>query len=220
MAYRLLIRVQKRGGQVLDRSAIERIETSGRDVILHAADGHRVRAKHLVLAAGYANQNWLKQRVARNRSSYAFVTDPIDEATLGPLCETMLWESARPYLYMRATSDGRLVIGGEDDAIDIPARRDARVAGKSRKLMKKVAKLFPHVPLQPAFAWAGTFAETSDGLPFFGPHDQHGPRVHFAMAYGGNGITYSMLGAGLLRALIERRRHPLANLFSFKRLAR
>jgi glycine/D-amino acid oxidase-like deaminating enzyme len=44
--------------------------------------------------------------------------------------------------------------------------------------------------------------------------------VHFAMAYGGNGITYSMLGAGLLRALIERRKHPLAALFSFARLDR
>ena len=43
----------------------------------------------------------------------------------------------------------------------------------------------------------------------------------FAMAYGGNGITYSVLGAGLLRALIERRAHPLANaLFSFDRLKR
>jgi len=44
--------------------------------------------------------------------------------------------------------------------------------------------------------------------------------VHFAMAYGGNGITYSMVGAGLLRALIERRKHPLAALFSFARLDR
>jgi glycine/D-amino acid oxidase-like deaminating enzyme len=54
--------------------------------------------------------------------------------------------------------------------------------------------------------------------PFFGPHAQHGPRVHFAMAYGGNGITYLMIGAGLLRALIERKKHPLAKLFSFERL--
>lgn len=68
------------------------------------------------------------------------------------------------------------------------------------------------------FSWAGTFAETADGLPFFGPHDQWGPRVHFAMAYGGNGITYSMIGAQLLRAGIERRAHPLAGLFGFGRL--
>ena len=85
--------------------------------------------------------------------------------------------------------------------------------------MKKVRQRFPALPLQPTFAWAGTFAETEDGLPFFGPLRQYGPRVLFAMAYGGNGITYSMLGAGLLRALVERRRHPLAELFSFDRVA-
>jgi glycine/D-amino acid oxidase-like deaminating enzyme len=219
MAIRLLARLRNRGGNVFDRTTVDRIETSGRGVVLHAGE-HRVRAKQLVLAAGYACQAWLKDNVARNSSSYAFVTDPIDAGELGALKRTMLWETARPYLYLRSTRDGRLLVGGEDDAIDIPARRDARVDKKSRKLMKRVARLFPQLPLEPTFAWAGTFAETEDGLPFFGPHDRHGPRVHFAMAYGGNGITYSMLGAGLLRALIERRRHPLAQLFSFARLQR
>ena len=220
MAYRLLTRLQKRGSSIFDRTRIERIQVTSRGVNLQTAQGHTVRAKHLVLAAGYANQQWLKKKVARNRSSYAFITDPIDDAALGPLKDTMVWESARPYLYMRSTGDGRLLIGGEDDSVDIPARRDARVEKKARTLGKKVADLFPELPVTPAFAWAGTFAETEDGLPFFGPHEQHGPRVHFAMAYGGNGITYSMLGAGLLRALIEKRKHPLDALFGFGRLQR
>ncbi|MFO7704062.1 MAG: hypothetical protein R6V43_02840, partial [Halopseudomonas sp.] len=73
------------------------------------------------------------------------------------------------------------------------------------------------LPLRPAFSWGGTFAETADGLPFFGEHPEHGPRVQFAMAYGGNGISYSMIGAGLLRANIEGRPHPLAALFGFSR---
>jgi glycine/D-amino acid oxidase-like deaminating enzyme len=130
----------------------------------------------------------------------------------------MVWESARPYLYVRGTGDGRLLVGGEDDAIDIPARRDARVQKKQARLQRKLARVFPALDYVPAFAWAGTFAETADGLPFFGPHESHGPRVSFAMAYGGNGITYSMIGAGLVRASMERRKHALAPLFSFQRL--
>ena len=219
-AYRLLSRVRRKGGAVFDRSTIDEIEATARGVVLRSCDGIRVHARHVVLAAGYAGQQWLRQRVARNSSSYAFVTDPIDVDALGPLKRTMLWETARPYLYLRSTDDGRLIIGGEDDAIDIPARRDARVLKKARKLGRAASRLFPDLRLQPAFAWAGTFAETDDGLPFFGPHPERGPRVHFAMAYGGNGITYSMLGAGLLRARIERRKHPLAGLFSFARLQR
>jgi glycine/D-amino acid oxidase-like deaminating enzyme len=220
MACRLLARLEKRGVGVFDRTTVASIQASSRGVTLRTPEGFTVRAGHVVLAAGYEAQQWLDQRIAKNRSSYAFISDPIDAAALGALADTLLWETARPYLYLRSTDDGRLLVGGEDDAVDIPTRRDARVQGKARKLLRKVQALFPALPLAIDFAWAGTFAETSDGLPFFGPHPQHGPRVHFAMAYGGNGITYSMVGAGLLRALIERRRHPLAALFSFARLER
>ena len=217
MTYRLLGRLYRNGVAIHDRTRIGEIAAGSRNVVARTTSGHAIRAGHAVLAAGYANEQWLSKRVAANRSSYAFVTDPVDAAVLGELRRTLLWESARPYLYMRPTGDGRLVVGGEDDAVDIPARRDARVDKKARKLVKRVAKMFPHLPLQPAFSWAGTFAETKDGLPYFGAHPQHGPRVLFAMAYGGNGITYSQVGAGLLRALVERRKHPLARLFAFSR---
>ena len=83
-----------------------------------------------------------------------------------------------------------------------------------------MGQLAPSLALVPAFGWGGTFAETADGLPFFGPHPALGPRVLAAMAYGGNGITYSIIGADLLRAHVERRAHPLARLFGFERLAR
>ncbi len=219
MTYRLFARVAGRGGLVFDRTAIESIRPSARGVALETVEGIRIRCKHLVLAAGYANEKWLGKRVAANRSSYAFITDPVGADELGELARTLVWESARPYLYMRSTGDGRLLVGGEDDATDVPARRDRRVVKKTRVLLEKVQRIFPHLPLQPAFSWAGTFAETADGLPFFGPHPRYGPRVQFAMAYGGNGITYSMVGAGLLRALIERRKHPLAELFSFRRVS-
>ncbi len=220
MAYRLLMRLERRGTAVFDRTPIARIEAGRRGASLHTPDGYRVDAGHVVLATGYESQQWLDRRVARNRSSYAFVSDPIDAEVLGPLATTLLWETARPYLYLRSTDDDRLLVGGADDAVDIAARRDARVDDKARGLAEKVRGLFPRLPIAPDFAWAGTFAETDDGLPFFGAHPQHGPRVLFAMAYGGNGITYSMIGAGLLRAVVERRRHPLAPLFSFARLER
>ena len=220
MAYRLMARLQRGGTGVYDRTRVDRIEATQRSVTLHTGDGATVRAAHVVVAAGYASQHWLKPRVARNRSSYAFITDPVDPEWLRALAGTMVWESARPYLYLRSTGDGRLLVGGEDDSVDIPKRRDGRVDKKARTLVKRVAKAFPGMELTPAFAWAGTFAETHDGLPFFGAHPQHGNRVHFAMAYGGNGITYSMIGAGLLRAGIERRAHPLQALFGFERLAR
>ena len=220
LAYRLLARLEKNGAAIYDRTTITDLDGNERQVLARTQHGHCIRAQHAVIAAGYAGQQWIGQKVASNRSSYALITDPIAADALDVLRETMVWESARPYLYMRSTGDGRLLIGGEDDSLDVPARRDAQVEKKARTLLKKVQGLFPHLPLEPAFSWAGTFAETRDGLPFFGPHIDTGPRVHYAMAYGGNGITYSMIGAGLLRAWIEGRDHPLASLFAFSRLQR
>lgn len=218
LASRLLRRMQRKGARVFDRTQVEAIKASPRSVRLTTESGLSVKAKHAVIASGYEAQCWLRERVAKNLSSYAYITDPLDRAELGWLADTLLWESSRPYIYMRSTGDGRLLVGGEDDDNDIPKRRDCRVDRKAATLQRKIARLFPHLQARPAFAWAGTFAETSDGLPLFGPHPQYGPRVLFALAYGGNGITYSMLGAGLLRAQIECRKHPLTSLFSFARL--
>ncbi len=218
-AQRLLSAIRRAGGRVYDRSTVADFAPRRGGVAVRMENDTSVRCRHLVIAAGYESQNHLDLRVAKNRSSYAFVTEPVPEG-LSALAHCMVWESARPYLYLRRTRDERLIVGGEDDAIDLPARRDARVVAKSEKLLKKTRALFPSLTLDPAFAWAGTFAETEDGLPFFGAHPQHGPRVHFAMAYGGNGITYSAIGADLLRDSIAGRKHPCADLFSFARLAR
>lgn len=219
LASRLLNRMQKRGTRVFDRTKVTSITPTSEWVQLTTASGMSIRAKHTVIASGYESQDWLHKRVARNRSSYAYISDPVDPDQLAWLSNTMLWESSRPYLYMRSTGDGRLLVGGEDDDRDIPARRARLVDCKAATLQRKVARLLPNLQAHPTFAWAGTFAETSDGLPLFGQHPQYGPRVLFALAYGGNGITYSMLGAGLLRAQIEGRPHSLTGLFGFSRLA-
>jgi len=216
LAHRLLHRLHRRGCRVHGRTRLEPVRATSRQVALESGDGARVTARHVVVAAGYEAQRWIDQRLARNRSSYACITEPVE---LGPVADTLLWETARPYLYLRSTGDSRLLVGGEDDAVDLPKRRDARVEKKADKLIRRVGELFPHLAsATPSFGWAGTFAETEDGLPFFGPHPQWGPRVMFAMAYGGNGIVYAMLGAQLLRARLEGRPHPLKTLFGFERL--
>jgi len=218
MASRLLQKLRKAGVRVFDRTRIASIAPSSKSVLCTTDTGLGLRAKHVVVAAGYATQKWLAKSVATNRSSYAYVTDPLGADALGIWRDTLFWETARPYLYARTSADARLVIGGEDDAIDIAARRDLRVARKVARLQKRAQRLWPSLNLDPAYAWAGTFAETADGLPFFGAHKQYGARVLFAMAFGGNGITYSAIGADLILAAIQRRKHPLAQCFGFERI--
>lgn len=217
LASKLFTKCVERGAHVFDRTRIEDLVPNAGGVQAQLQGGARIDARYVVIAAGYSSQDWLKESFASNRSSYAFITDPLPDEELGALRDTMVWETARPYFYLRATGDGRLIVGGEDDGIDFPLKRDASVAAKAEVLVKRVERVFPRLKLEPTFSWAGTFAETEDGLPYFGSHPQFGPRVQFAMAYGGNGITYSMIGADIIAAQLNAEAHPLACLFSFQR---
>ncbi len=213
----ILRALTRKGCGVFDRTEVTALESTSRRVVLRTDRDASVTCEHVVIAGGYESAKFLRQRVARNHSTYALVTEPIAELPAWAR-RTLVWESARPYLYLRDAGDSRLLVGGEDDLVDIPAKRDRAVPGKSKRLLRKLRKLLDRDDIEQGFAWAGTFAETEDGLPFFGPHREHGPRVHFAMAYGGNGIAYSAIGAELIRRRIEREAHPLAKLFSFERL--
>jgi glycine/D-amino acid oxidase-like deaminating enzyme len=217
LTYSILGNLRRRAVRVFDRTAVLDWRRTSRGLVLKLERDVAVRCRHLVVAAGYETQHYLRGKVATNHSSYALVTEPVTGG-LGPLRRMLLWESARPYLYLRSTPDNRIIVGGEDDTVDLPAKRDAAVPRKAGVLMRKLAALLPGKGLEASYAWAGTFAETRDGLPFFGPHEQHGPRVHFAMAYGGNGIVFSVIGAEILRARILRKAHPLKRLFSFERI--
>ena len=219
LTHKLLARVTSLAGRVHARTELASFESERSGVVVQTTSGLTINCKNLIFASGYEAQKWLKQRVASNRSSYAFISEPMP-GELGALKDALIWESARPYLYVRRTGDERLLVGGEDDSLDIAVKRDLQVEKKSARLVKRIKALFPELDLKVAFTWAGTFAETSDGLPFFGPHAQHGSKVHFAMAYGGNGITYSLIGAELLRDKLIGKTHPCEKLFSFSRLDR
>ena len=216
LACGLLHKVAAKNAQVFDRTEVQHWHVSPHNITLFVQGGWRVFCHYLIVAAGYESQQYLSSRLARNHSSYALVSEPIEEE-MSWLSDTLFWESSRPYLYLRSTVDGRIIVGGEDDRIDFPAKRDAAVPKKVTTLLHKLHRRLPWLSVEPAFAWAGTFAETSDGLPYFGSHPQHGPRVLFALAYGGNGIVFSSVGADLLLGLVRAERHPLRDFFSFDR---
>ena len=67
------------------------------------------------------------------------------------------------------------------------------------------------------YAWEGLFATTPDGLPYVGPHRRY-PGHLFALGYGGNGMTFSLLAARLICERLTGRVTTDHDLFSFARL--
>ncbi len=123
----------------------------------------------------------------------------------------LFWDFDDPYLYGRFTDDQRLLIGGKDEAYRDPLRRRRALPAKARSLAAAVPKRFPTIgPVEVAFSWCGTFAETPDGLAYIGAHVS-APRCHFALGFGGNGITYSALAAEYVASGIVDGAYPDAS---------
>jgi glycine/D-amino acid oxidase-like deaminating enzyme len=87
---------------------------------------------------------------------------------------------------------------------------------KTARLQRKFQALFPHLEMEVAFSWAGTFGETKDGLAYIDKSPDL-PNAWFALGYGGNGITYSVLAAEIIRDAILDKPNPYADLFRFER---
>ncbi len=219
----LIDRASQHGLRAHDRTDVVRADLEAdrrpsRRVRLVTAEGHEVRARGVVFATGYETQERLKQREVSLHSTYAVASEPIaDFSSWHRRC--LIWESARPYLYVRTTEDGRVIVGGEDDRFRSPRRRDAALPRRARRLHGRFAELFPHLPFEPAFSWAGTFAETKDNLPYIGRHPRH-PNAWFAAAYGGNGVSFGVLAAEIILEEVLGGEHPAAALFGFDRSRR
>jgi glycine/D-amino acid oxidase-like deaminating enzyme len=128
----------------------------------------------------------------------------------------LIWESARPYVYLRTTPDDRVIIGGEDTAFAEDHKLERRIAKKTKRLLDRFETMFPGTRYEVAYAWAGTFGETDDGLAYIGtPPDQ--PGTYFALGYGGNGITMSVTAARIIADLHAGRDNTDARLFRFDR---
>lgn len=215
ITHELLQTAIRRGIRVYDNTAITHIRHEKRGVVLKTADGYRIKAKKLFIACGYESQQYIPHQVQKLHSTYAITSEPFETKDFW-YKNALIWETATPYLYMRTTSDKRILIGGKDVPFTNPTHRDRLLAAKAHDLERSFAQLFPAIPFKTDFKWVGNFAGTKDGLPYIGSIRQR-PHTWFALGFGGNGITFSIIAARLLRELINGKRNPDLDIFSFDR---
>lgn len=204
------------GMQLYDHAQVTAIHESPRMVTLTTDRGYTLRAKYVVMATGYEGTQWLDRNVARLHSTYAIISKPVPREQLWR-DRCLIWDTGKPYLYMRTTDDDRIIIGGRDEPWQSGHKRDVLIRRKSEELCRDFGRKFPHIDFHIDYEWAGTFGETADGLPYIGPAKARS-RVLYSLGYGGNGITFSQIGAVLLRDLITGRRNKDAEIFRFDRV--
>ena len=209
-------RAAQRGAQLFERSEVVSYVPDATGVTLTTAHNFRVRARHVVVCTGYETPAWVSGIKADLRSSFALITEPLTPADRWPT-DCHLWETARPYTYARVLPDGRVMAGGADLPFNSAAARGALLGQRTDQLAARLHQLLPRLPLRIDFRWAGTFAETADGLPFISRHPRF-PHAWFALGFGGNGLVFATLAADHIRAaLTAEGERPATALFAFNR---
>lgn len=210
----LLDRAVRRGAQLFSRTAARDVRPEGAALVV-STDRGDTRARWVVYAMGYEMPPALRAGLVTLHTTYALVTEPLPDLGLWGGA-SIVWETARPYFYMRATADRRVMMGGADTPFENEALRDRLMPGRTKRLERQVQRWLPSLETETAFVWAGTFGETRDGLPYIGPMPDC-PHALYALGYGANGITFGAIAAKIIGDICLDRPNDDARLFRLDR---
>lgn len=212
LASGLLRAAMKRGARLISPAHVVHYDCAARGVTLETADGTDIDARLVVLASGYDMPDFVPAHRQRMVSTWALATQPQQRRGVHP----PTWEASDPYLYLRGTVDGRLVVGGADEPVTDARQREALTEGKVKALRAALHELMPDADTTVAEAWSGLFGETDDGMPLIGRVPGK-PNCVAAFGYGGNGLTFSAMAADMIATIARGQCHWAEDLFAVDR---
>jgi glycine/D-amino acid oxidase-like deaminating enzyme len=217
LTHRLLQYNVSKGLKVYDRTQVVSIKHDWRNVHLKTQEKFIITAKKLVYATGYEVVDFISKPIVKLTSTYAIASEAFNFPVKLGKNDTVIWNTAQPYLYLRLTNDNRIIIGGRDEEFFSHFKRDKLIPAKTKQLQNDFKKIFPSIPFKTEFSWAGIFGSTKDGLPYIGAYKRL-PNSFFALGFGGNGITFSQVAGEIVASLIKGKKNKDAEIFSFERI--
>lgn len=179
------------------------------EVDLSSLTAHGVRIKngatltfdHVILATGYGHLYPFMKDLVEIHRTYAFFTEPLEEEPWRD--GVMIWETQKPYGYLRVSQDQRIIAGGLDEEVDEVLNDQEKLDEILEKLKGEARRLVGHaLPLEVCHGYNALFGTVKDGLPLMGAHRDH-PNHYYLLGYEGNGTCYSMAGARLILELLQ-----------------
>jgi len=215
LAHELIQLNVKRGMQVYDQTDIKRFKLDEDKPTIEISNGVKVSCNKVIFCTGFETTEMIKEKIATLFYTYACVSETGIEVC-DSIKNSVVWDTDNPYLYMRCTDDGRLLIGGEDSSNNQPFFQQKIKNKKTDKLVKKLQKICPDVNFIPDINWGGTFGSTKDGLPYIGESPEY-KNALFVLGFGGNGITFSVQAMEIITQTLAGEVHPLASYYRFGR---
>lgn len=214
-AHELLAFNEKKGLQIFDKTEMKSVKYHPTYNEVELTSGFKIKAKKIIYCIGYESKNLIKEDFVQLKSTFAMVSERNLIKTKN-FTKTLFWNTDDPYLYLRSTDDGRILMGGGDEDFQNPQKRDELLGKKEKEIIKIYNKVLPSQPFYTDFVWAGTFGETKDGLPYIGEHPKF-KNSYFVLGFGGNGITFSVTGMEMAAAFLKNKNHHLTDYFKFGR---
>ncbi|KFE97122.1 NAD(P)/FAD-dependent oxidoreductase [Chryseobacterium luteum] len=205
----------KKGLKIFDKTEMKKVEYHKGFNLVTVDSGFQIKAKKVIYCIGYESKSLLKENFVDLKSTYAIVSE-VDGEKFKNISNTLVWNTDDPYIYMRTTDDGRILIGGGDEDFYDAEKRDALLNQKEKEILKNLKKIKPDYHFYTDFVWAGTFGETKDGLPYIGEHKKF-KNSYFVLGFGGNGITFSVTGMQMASEFMKNKKHLLSGYFKFGR---
>jgi len=215
LAQDILHYCKEKGMLIFDRTEIVSIKKHYKKIKAITNAKCTITAEHVIHCTGYESIETLAGTVVDLKSTYVTISESYPDLP-DQFKHTIYWNTSNPYQYFRGTNDGRIIIGGGDEEFKDAKRRDKLISSKKRYLMKQFSKFFSNIHFQPDYSWAGTFGETKDGLPYFGKSDDK-KNEHYVLGFGGNGITFSVLGMNSIIPSLNNISHPDLEYYKFGR---
>ena len=213
--HRLLKHVSKNICSIYDHTPIISINKNKHSIILTTAQGKKIICSNVIIACGYESSAYLKKGFDSLRTTFAVASEPMATKELWS-GNCLIWETADPYVYLKITQDNRILMGGKDTRYLPLEKQLAILPSKSKSLQKRFKQLFSHLDFKIDFQWAGAFSTTKDGLPYIGALSGK-ENIYYALGYGGNGITFSVIAGQIICNSIIGNKTPDIQLFSFNR---
>ncbi|SNR45945.1 FAD-binding oxidoreductase [Flavobacterium sp. ov086] len=215
LAIDLLYYCHQNGMQIFDRTNITSIQNQKEKCIAHTENKFSITANHIIHCSGYESTETLTEKVVDLKSTYVIASENLPYLPAA-FKNAIFWNTSNPYLYFRATADNRIIIGGGDEDFKDANKRDKLLPKKERYLLKQFHRKFPLINFKMDYSWAGTFGETQDGLPYFGKPDPR-KNEHYVLGFGGNGITFSVLGMNSILDSINSKKNQDLEYYRFGR---
>lgn len=215
LAHLLIAHSAEKGMKIYDQTPITKFDRQGQTTRIWVDNEYHIDCNKIIYCTGYESTEMLKEKIADLFYTYASISERGVEVK-SKLKNTLVWDTGSPYMYMRYTHDGRLLIGGEDSSVNQPFFQQFIKERKADKLIKTVKQVLSNVEFIEDFSWAGKFGSTKDGLPYIGSSPEYKDAL-FALGFGGNGIIFSVQAMGIITDQLAGKENKLSSAYRFGR---